>query len=115
MMKRVHILRCATPLALATGLWACGGETAPQPPAPLGEAELAIVSADAGAPRDQLAREVDDLFTKDGLGETRAVLVMKDGKIDPLVSETFPLERAGEAIAKLEAREAVGKLVVTMD
>ncbi|KEO89031.1 NADPH:quinone oxidoreductase [Erythrobacter longus] len=41
--------------------------------------------------------------------------LMKEGKIDPLVSETFPLERAGEAIAKLEAREAVGKVVVTMD
>lgn len=41
--------------------------------------------------------------------------LMKTGKIDPLVSETFPLERAGDAIAKLESREAVGKLVVTMD
>lgn len=41
--------------------------------------------------------------------------LMQQGKIDPLVSETFPLERAGEAIAKLENREAVGKLVVTMD
>ncbi|WP_252258361.1 NADPH:quinone oxidoreductase family protein [Erythrobacter aurantius] len=40
--------------------------------------------------------------------------LMKEGQIDPLVSETFPLERAGEAIAKLENREAVGKLVVTM-
>ena len=39
----------------------------------------------------------------------------KDGKIDPLVTETFPLERAGEAIAKLENREAVGKLVVTIE
>jgi len=41
--------------------------------------------------------------------------LMQEGKIDPLVSETFPLERAGEAIAKLENRQAVGKLVVTMD
>ncbi|MDJ0642737.1 MAG: NADPH:quinone oxidoreductase family protein [Erythrobacter sp.] len=40
--------------------------------------------------------------------------LMQEGKIDPLVSETFPLERAGDAIAKLENREAVGKLVVTM-
>ncbi|MBD2841156.1 NADPH:quinone oxidoreductase family protein [Erythrobacter rubeus] len=40
--------------------------------------------------------------------------LMKAGKIDPLISETFPLERAGDAIAKLENREAVGKLVVTM-
>ncbi len=41
--------------------------------------------------------------------------LMKAGKINPLVSETFPLERGGEAIAKLANREAVGKLVVTMD
>jgi len=41
--------------------------------------------------------------------------LLKAGKIDPLISETFPLARGGEAIAKLENREAVGKLVVTMD
>ena len=48
--------------------------------------------------------QVDELFD-----------LMKAGTIDPLVSETFPLARAGDAIAKLENREAVGKLVVTMD
>lgn len=37
------------------------------------------------------------------------------GKINPLVSETYPLTRAHEAIAKLENRGAIGKLVVTMD
>ena len=41
--------------------------------------------------------------------------LLKTGKIDPLVSETFPLERGGDAIAKLENRQAVGKLVVMMD
>ncbi len=41
--------------------------------------------------------------------------LMQAGKIDPLVSETFPLERGGDAIAKLENRQAVGKVVVTMD
>ena len=39
----------------------------------------------------------------------------KAGKISPMVSETFPLERAHEAITKLENRTAIGKLVVTMD
>ncbi|MBX7513374.1 NADPH:quinone oxidoreductase family protein [Qipengyuania sp. GH38] len=39
----------------------------------------------------------------------------KAGKINPLVSETYPIERAHEAIAKLENRGAIGKLVVTMD
>ena len=37
------------------------------------------------------------------------------GKIKPVVSERFPLARAGEAIAKLAARKAMGKIVVTME
>jgi NADPH:quinone reductase-like Zn-dependent oxidoreductase len=38
-----------------------------------------------------------------------------EGRIAPKVSATWPLERAGEAIAHMAARKAVGKLVVTMD
>ncbi len=34
------------------------------------------------------------------------------GKINPLVSATYPLERAGEAITALGSRAAIGKLVV---
>ena len=37
-----------------------------------------------------------------------------EGKIAPKISATYPLERAGEAIAALRDREAVGKLVVTL-
>lgn len=37
-----------------------------------------------------------------------------EGKIGPRVSATYPLERAGEAIAALRDRKAVGKLVVTL-
>jgi NADPH:quinone reductase len=37
------------------------------------------------------------------------------GAITPLVSERYPLARAGEAIAQLAARKAMGKIVVTMD
>lgn len=36
------------------------------------------------------------------------------GKISPRISETFTFETAHEAISKLENREAIGKLVVTM-
>lgn len=36
------------------------------------------------------------------------------GKIAPRVTETFPLEKGGEAIAKLGSRNAIGKLVVTV-
>jgi NADPH2:quinone reductase len=37
------------------------------------------------------------------------------GAIKPVVSERFPLARAGEAIARIAARKAMGKIVVTMD
>ena len=37
-----------------------------------------------------------------------------EGKIAPRISATYPLERAGEAIAALRDRKAVGKLVVTL-
>jgi NADPH2:quinone reductase len=37
------------------------------------------------------------------------------GSIRPLVTERFPLHRAGEAIARLANRQAAGKVVVTME
>jgi len=37
-----------------------------------------------------------------------------EGRLHPHVSQTYPLERAGEAIARLAAREAAGKVVVTV-
>ncbi|MBV7561181.1 MULTISPECIES: NADPH:quinone oxidoreductase family protein [unclassified Pseudomonas] len=37
-----------------------------------------------------------------------------EGKLKPLVSQTFPLARGGEAIDALGQRKAVGKLVVTI-
>ena len=37
-----------------------------------------------------------------------------EGRINPRVTDTFPLERGGEAIARLGARGAIGKLVVTI-
>jgi NADPH2:quinone reductase len=37
------------------------------------------------------------------------------GVIKPVVSERFPLAKAGEAIARLGARKAMGKIVVTME
>jgi NADPH2:quinone reductase len=39
----------------------------------------------------------------------------RKGAIKPTVSATFPLERAGEAIAWLADRKAMGKVVVTME
>ena len=68
---------CLAPALLM--LAACGA--APPAEAPLSEAALGAVTADAGAPKDQLAREIDDIFTAPNVGETRAVVLMVDGKI----------------------------------
>lgn len=38
-----------------------------------------------------------------------------EGKIRPRISRTFPLERAGEAIAALSARDVMGKVVVRIE
>jgi CubicO group peptidase (beta-lactamase class C family) len=66
------------PLALLPALIACHGDSAP---APLGAAALAAVSTHPGAPREALARAVDALFTEKDGGETRALLVLHDGRI----------------------------------
>jgi hypothetical protein len=66
-------------LALLPALTSCAD--VPQKPAPLDEAALAAVTQNAGAPTQELAREVDDLFSRDGLGETRALIVMQNGEI----------------------------------
>ncbi|RXZ64770.1 serine hydrolase domain-containing protein [Pelagerythrobacter rhizovicinus] len=50
-------------------------------PEPLTEEALAAVTENPGAPTEQLARRVDDLFVKEGLGETRALIVMHGGEI----------------------------------
>lgn len=80
MPRRLLLLSPALALVPSLLLLAgCGN--APAAPPPLSEAALAAVTDTAGAPRDQLAREIDDLFTGEGLGETRAVVVMADGEL----------------------------------
>jgi NADPH:quinone reductase len=39
----------------------------------------------------------------------------RQGMIAPRISATYPLERAGDAIAAIAARTVIGKLVVTLD
>lgn len=69
------ILLAPALLALA----ACGD--APPVEKALSPDALAAVTSDAGAPKDQLSRAIDDVFTAPGVGETRAVVVMANGKL----------------------------------
>lgn len=72
-----HILA----FALGSSLAACGAPEPTGPPPPLSGPALAAVTANAGAPREELARAIDTLFTDSALGETRAVVVMANGRI----------------------------------
>jgi len=68
-------------LVLATTSLAACGSPGPAEEPPLSEEALAAVTENPGAPTKALAREVDDLFRMEGLGETRALIVMHDGAI----------------------------------
>ncbi|WP_305097510.1 serine hydrolase domain-containing protein [Croceibacterium aestuarii] len=75
-----HFPSLAAALLPALLLAACG-DPGPPPEPPLPPGALEAVSADPGASREKLARAVDALFNDEGIGETRAVLVLHDGEI----------------------------------
>lgn len=66
-------------LWLAPALSGCGGAVAPDD-SPLSSTALAAVRDEPGVPREALARRIDTLFTGNAADETRAVIVMHDGK-----------------------------------
>jgi CubicO group peptidase (beta-lactamase class C family) len=69
-------------VALLPALLAAGcNDASPSPVPPLPEEALAAVHEDPGVDREKLARAVDALFTGDGMGETRAVVVMHGGEV----------------------------------
>ena len=67
------------PLLMLPALIGCGASD-PAPP-PLGQAALTAVVEQPGTGREGLARAVDALFSREDTAETRAVLVLKDGRI----------------------------------
>ena len=69
------------PLLLLPALAACGKQDKAPPPPPLAKAALAAVAEKPGVPREALARAVDGLFADKEAGETRALLVMSEGRI----------------------------------
>jgi CubicO group peptidase (beta-lactamase class C family) len=74
----VSRLRLPASLFLLPWLAACGNQPLD---APLTPEALQAVAEDPGAPTERVARQVDDLFTAAGIGETRAVVLLHDGEI----------------------------------
>lgn len=68
-------------IALLPAVAGCSrGTNAPDAPPPLSDGALAAVAQSPGVNREKLARAVDRLFDKEA-DETRAVIVMKNGRI----------------------------------
>ena len=57
------------------------GESAPAPEPPVTAEALEAVAENPGVDREKLAEAVDALFTREGIGETRAVLVLHAGDV----------------------------------
>ena len=68
------------PLLALPALIGCGGDSAsaPQPPS---QAALAAVKENPGVRRERLARALDALFDAEAVGETRALIVLRGGRI----------------------------------
>lgn len=75
-MRRAFLI---LPLLALPALIGCGnGKSADPPPSP---AALAAVVEKPGVARNKLVRAADALFTDSAIGETRALLVLRNGKI----------------------------------
>jgi len=74
-VRATHIL----PLLLLPALCGCGAD-APAAPPPLTPAALEAVAGKPAIAREKLARAVDALFSAEDMRETRAVIVMRNGR-----------------------------------
>jgi CubicO group peptidase (beta-lactamase class C family) len=76
-----HLLPFMLALSVLPALAGCSGKQTADSPAPLSKAALAAVDRHPGISREKLARRIDALFSDAASGETRALLVMKNGRI----------------------------------
>ena len=79
-MPRLPFPSLVTVLLPALLVAGCGGDAVPSEP-PLAPGALEAVAAKPGVNREKLARAVERLFTGEGIGETRAVVVMHAGEV----------------------------------
>ncbi len=78
------LTRCLSlilPLLALPTLLGCSGGPASPPPAPPSRESLDAIAENPGAAREQLARAIDRVFDTERVGETRALIVRRGGRI----------------------------------
>ncbi len=98
---------------IAALLTACSQE-GPPPEPPLPEEAMNAVVVEPGISREALARAVDEVFTADGVGETRALIVMYNGEVvAERYAEGFPAEtrHVGWSMSKTVTGLLIGMMV----
>ncbi|GAA1275119.1 NADP-dependent oxidoreductase [Saccharothrix xinjiangensis] len=80
--------------------------------APLAAKPDALVSVGDPSVTELGGAPVQRRLDRDGLERVAALMVA--GRLDPNITATYPLARAGEALALVESRHASGKLVIDM-
>lgn len=80
-MLRAALPRLCPALLPALLLFGCSDGTGSTTEPPLAPEAAKAVNQNPGVDREKLARAVDALFTREGIGETRALIVMHGGEI----------------------------------
>ena len=76
-----RLLSLSALLLAVPALGGCGGDQTGAQPAPPSAAAMAAVVADPGVPRAALAQRIDALFDDPAAGQTRALLVLHEGRV----------------------------------
>ncbi|MDE1468186.1 serine hydrolase domain-containing protein [Aurantiacibacter sp. D1-12] len=101
-------------LGVITCLLAACSQDGPPPEPPLPEEAMNAVVVEPGVSREALARAVDDVFTAEGVGETRALIVMYNGEVvAERYAEDFPAEtrHVGWSMSKTATGLLIGMMV----
>lgn len=72
-----------------------------------------LADIEGGGYAERVVAPVEGLIPiPEALGSREAMALLHDGRIKPIIGQTYPLERVAEAHAAIEARSVIGKTLL---